>query len=208
MHSLNLKHSNWFFFSSSQIVQYFVSRQGELEQGAVFTCRMYTFCISTLCTRRRWLKKRRRLVQMQCTTTSWGKQTHFAQWYVHFVQPNPETWMLSGSQEQNRLFHTVEQGAKFLVDDLFFFFSPSCFWIQIPNIGPGTWRRMTVLFPTRTEKNSALVKLKNQPQILMLNTCVMHGMHELVMVQRRLFGKYTDPSNHCTNSTRAYLTGL
>lgn len=59
---------------------------------------------------------------MQCTTTSWGKQTHFAQWYVHFVQPNPETWMLSGSQEQNRLFHTVEQGAKFLVDDLFFFF--------------------------------------------------------------------------------------
>lgn len=58
---------------------------------------------------------------MQCTTTSWGKQTHFAQWYVHFVQPNPETWMLSGSQEQNRLFHTVEQGAKFLVDDLFFF---------------------------------------------------------------------------------------
>lgn len=61
---------------------------------------------------------------MQCTTTSWGKQTHFAQWYVHFVQPNPETWMLSGSQEQNRLFHTVEQGAKFLVDDLFFFFSP------------------------------------------------------------------------------------
>lgn len=60
---------------------------------------------------------------MQCTTTSWGKQTHFAQWYVHFVQPNPETWMLSGSQEQNRLFHTVEQGAKFLVDDLFFFFS-------------------------------------------------------------------------------------
>lgn len=60
---------------------------------------------------------------MQCTTTSWGKQTHFAQWYVHFVQPNPETWMLSGSQEQNRLFHTVEQGAKFLVDDFFFFFS-------------------------------------------------------------------------------------
>lgn len=59
---------------------------------------------------------------MQCTTTSWGKQTHFAQCYVHFVQPNPETWMLSGSQEQNRLFHTVEQGAKFLVDDLFFFF--------------------------------------------------------------------------------------
>lgn len=59
---------------------------------------------------------------MQCTTTSWGKQTHFAQWYVHFVQPNPETWMLSGSQEQNRLFHTVEQGAKFLVDDPFFFF--------------------------------------------------------------------------------------
>lgn len=59
---------------------------------------------------------------MQCTTTSWGKQTHFAQWYVHFVQPNPETWMLSGSQEQNRLFHTVEQGAKFLVDDLFFLF--------------------------------------------------------------------------------------
>lgn len=58
---------------------------------------------------------------MQCTTTSWGKQTHFAQWYVHFVQPNPETWMLSGSQEQNRLFHTVEQGAKFLVDDLLFF---------------------------------------------------------------------------------------
>lgn len=42
----------------------------------------------------------------------------------------------------------------------------------------------------------------------MLNTCVMHGMHELVMAQRRLFGKYTDPSNHCTNSTRAYLTGL
>lgn len=32
--------------------------------------------------------------------------------------------MLSGSQEQNRLFHTVEQGAKFLVDDLFFFFFP------------------------------------------------------------------------------------
>lgn len=67
---------------------------------------------------------------------------------------------------------------------------------------------MTVLFPTRTEKNSALVKLKNQPQILMLNTCVMHGMHELVMAQRRLFGKYTDPSHHCTNSTRVYLTGL
>lgn len=144
---------------------------------------------------------------MQCTTTSWGKQTHFAQWYVHFVQPNPETWMLSGSQEQNRLFHTVEQGAKFLVDDLFFFFL-----ILFLNTDPKHWPRYMTqndsIIPYKNRKNSALVKLKNQPQILMLNTCVMHGMHELVMAQRRLFGKYTDPSNHCTNSTRAYLTGL
>lgn len=143
---------------------------------------------------------------MQCTTTSWGKQTHFAQWYVHFVQPNPETWMLSGSQEQNRLFHTVEQGAKFLVDDLFLFF------ILFLNTDPKHWPRYMTqndsIIPYKNRKNSALVKLKNQPQILMLNTCVMHGMHELVMAQRRLFGKYTDPSNHCTNSTRAYLTGL
>lgn len=95
---------------------------------------------------------------MQCTTTSWGKQTHFAQCYVHFVQPNPETWMLSGSQEQNRLFHTVEQGAKFLVDDLFFFF-----FILFLNTDPKHWPRYMTqndsIIPYKNRKNSALVKL-------------------------------------------------
>lgn len=90
---------------------------------------------------------------MQCTTTSWGKQTHFAQWYVHFVQPNPETWMLSGSQEQNRLFHTVEQGAKFLVDDLFFFFfSPILFLNTDPKHWPRYMTQNDSIIPYRNRK--------------------------------------------------------
>lgn len=37
------------------------------------------------------------------------------------------------------------------------------------------------------------------PQILiMVNTCVIHGMHGLVAAHRRLFGKYTYPSDDCT----------
>lgn len=37
------------------------------------------------------------------------------------------------------------------------------------------------------------------PQMLiMLNTCVMHGMHGLVAAHRRLFGKYTYLSDDCT----------
>lgn len=186
MHSLNLKHSNWFFFSSSQIVQYFVSRQGELEQGAVFTCRMYTFCISTLCTRRRWLKKRRRLVQMQCTTTSWGKQTHFAQWYVHFVQPNPETWMLSGSQEQNRLFHTVEQGAKFLVDDPFFFFFYLVFEYRsqtLAQVHDAEWQYYSLqeqkkFCSSKTQKSTSNIDVKYMRDAWHAWTC--HGTKEVI----------------------------
>lgn len=63
-------------FLSSQIVQYFVSQQGELEHSAVFTCRIYTFLfsISTLYTRRHRLKKDG-LVQIQCCDKSGNGHT-------------------------------------------------------------------------------------------------------------------------------------
>lgn len=87
MASFNLKTFNFFF---SQIVQYFVSWQGELEQSAVFTCRIYTvfLSISTLYTRRHWLKKKKKgLVQIRCTTTSREMDTYSAMLYSNLYNP-------------------------------------------------------------------------------------------------------------------------
>lgn len=120
MGSFNLKHSNrlFFFFFKSQTVQYFcqLTRKTWTECcfymqniHLVFFCVFFVFfSISTLYTRRHRLKKRKRLVQIQSTTTGREVDT-FLQCYIQFVQPTPEIWMLSGLPKQNRPLFTVEQ---------------------------------------------------------------------------------------------------
>lgn len=88
MGSFNLKHSNLYIYFPHKLCSTLSVWQGELEQSAVFTCRIYIFffclfSISTLYTRRRRLKKKKkeRLVQIQCTTTSQGMDTDSAMLY-------------------------------------------------------------------------------------------------------------------------------
>lgn len=95
----------YFFSPIWQIVHYFVSWLGELEQSAVFTCRKYTFlfsflCISTLYTT--GAEKKERLVQIQCTKTGQEIWIHTLQSYIHFVQPTSEILMLSGLQNKKK----------------------------------------------------------------------------------------------------------
>lgn len=94
----NLKHSNRLSFFSHKLCSTLSDRQGELEQSAVFTCRIhFFFCISTLYTRRRGLKKGK-----VCTNA-----VHYdklgngdvLQRYIQCVQPTPEIRMPSGSQK-------------------------------------------------------------------------------------------------------------
>lgn len=71
----------------------------------------FFFCISTLYTRRHWLEKKRkkeRLVQIQCTTTSRGNGPGILRCYIHFVQPTPEIWMPSGFTKANLFFFSIQ----------------------------------------------------------------------------------------------------
>lgn len=72
------------------------------------------FSISTLYTRRHWLKKKGKVSTNTVHYDKSGNGHIFCDVIFNFVQPTPEIWMLSGLQKQNLPPHTVEH--RFLVN--------------------------------------------------------------------------------------------
>lgn len=190
MRSLNLKHSNRFFFSFTNCAE-LCQLTRRTWTVAVFTCRIYTFlffCISTLYTRRHWLKKK-----VSTNTVHYDELGEtFSAMLCSLCTTQP--WDLDAEW-----LSRAERGAKFLVDYYIFLQHRS-------NTGPDIWCRMTVLLPTRTEKKSALVKtLGKKKSTSNIDGKYMRDAWACMNLSWHGGGYLVNihiPSNHCTNSTR------
>lgn len=148
MGSFNLKHSNWFFFSHKLCSTLSVDKENlnrvlfYMQNIHVLFFFFFFLSISTLYTRRRWLKKKERLVQIQCTTTSREMDTYSAMLYS-ICTTHP--WDLDAEWfTKAKLASTVEQISFCLVN----IFPPSN--SQIHDV------EVNYYVPPKTENNNLL----------------------------------------------------
>lgn len=187
MGSFNLKHSMWFFFS--YFVQYFVSWQGELGTDCCLHAE-YTHSFEAFLhyTQRGVDWKRKRLVQIQCTTTSWEMDTHFSM--LEFICTT-HPWDSDGLQKQNPPLRKVELA------------SLSVLSLQQQ---PDTEDKMSL--QAQEKINACQRDTGNWPPDIDRGKYMRDAWHALVMAQTRSFGKYTHPSDDLTWTNNWVKMGL